>query len=295
MRVFGRPGSLEYLPPEGGGEGRRRPPQRDPCEIEQERRAAVREAAAGLFAERGPVGVTRRHAADAAKVPGAAVERLYGSEAELLGDVLADFAHGLVMAVCVAFDAGEGLGPTGRLEGVVRAWLDYVSAHRAANRTFLLCLPRAGEPVKTQAASKYRTAVDTVVEALRKIAPELDEDPCEGLVEMVRALLSDVWSWPDGARPEGRGAAARRIAGVLTAAAMAEARGSWAGFGPAAGAGEPGNRALDYTEARKRFSGVLDYVLAGGEVTVRRHGKPVGKVVSAVTGNGCGREAGGVG
>ncbi len=266
MRAFGRPGSLDYMSWEYEAERRERPARgeqrRDPGEIELERRAAVRAAAAELFAERGPLGVTRRQAGDAARVPVSAAERLYGSEAELLGDVLADFAHGLVMAVCVAFDRGEDFGPADRLEAVIRAWLDHVAGHRAANRAFLLGLPQAGEPYKAQVTSKYRTALDTVAEALVKVVPEFDV-ASDGLVEMMRALLSDVWCWPDGSGVEGRGAAARRIAGVLTAAATAEARGTWAGFGPAAGMGDVGPRVLDYTQARKRFSGVLDYVALG--------------------------------
>jgi hypothetical protein len=42
-------------------------------------------------------------------------ERLYASDADLLGDVLADFVYGLAPQVHAAFDASKEYGPVARL------------------------------------------------------------------------------------------------------------------------------------------------------------------------------------
>ncbi len=169
---LGAPGSLDYMPQEDGAKPR---PKAKPesWEVMEEKRRRVREAAAVLFADRGPTGVSRRQVADAARMAGAAVERLYLSEADLLGDVLGEFVHGLSLAVCGAFDTGERLGPLGRLEAVVRAWLDYVAARRAANRAFLLGMTHLEERHRGRVLERYRTVVDTVAEALQAAVPEL--------------------------------------------------------------------------------------------------------------------------
>jgi AcrR family transcriptional regulator len=280
MLELGAPGSLDYLP-NGQAAKPSRKAKPDGRAVAEQRRARVREAAAALFADRGPTGVSRRQVADAARMAAAAVERLYASEADLLGDVLVEFVHGLGLAVCRAFDARAELGGPERLETVVRAWLDYVAGQRAANRAFLLGMARLEEPHRVRVIERYATVVETVAEALQGAVPELKEIS-EGLRESIRGLLTDVSDWRAGPGPEARAEAARRISGMLLAAATAEAWGAWMGLGPVRGVRAEGTRGVDYGEARARFSDVLNYVAAGGELVVRRRGRLVAKVV------GCG-------
>jgi AcrR family transcriptional regulator len=272
---LGAPGSLDYMPQEAKPRPKAKP---EAWAVMEEKRRRVREAAAVLFADRGPTGVSRRQVADAARMAGAAVERLYVSEADLLGDVVGEFVHGLSLAVCGAFDAGERLGPLVRLEAVVRAWLDYVAARRAGNRAFLLGMTRLPERHRERVVERYRTVVDTVAEALQGAVPEL-KAVSEGLRETIRGLLTDVSDWRAGPGPEARAEAARRIAGMLLAAGTAEAWGEWVGLGPVRGVRAEGTRVVEYGEARARFSDVLNYVAAGGELVVRRRGRLVAKVV----------------
>ncbi len=269
---LGAPGSLKY--------GQREQPEKpESWAAEQERRAKVLKAAARLFAERG-TGVTRRQASDLAGVNHGATDRWYLSDADLLGDVLADFVYGLAGAVFAAFDAGALIGAAGRLEMVVRAWLDYVAAEPAGHRVFLWCLHGAGEAHREQVRMKFESVMETVSEAVRDVVPELGEIS-EGLARVMRAVLCDPWAWPEGLLPDQRGPVARLIAGMLVAAGTAAAWGDMAGFGPLRGVRESGRRVVDSAAVRTRFSDLLDYVAAGGEVTIRRYGRVVGKVVPA--------------
>ena len=270
---LGSPGSLDFLP---RTEKRVRKP--DSYQVDEARRRRVRDAAAVLFAEHGPRGVSRRQAADAARMHRTWGERLYASDADLLGDVLADFVYGLAPRVHASFDAAAEFGPVGRLEAVVRAWLDYVAEHAAASRAFLLGLPQAETEQRERLTLKYWSVMETVADALRGAVPGL-ETVSEGLKETMRGLLSDAWSWAWECGREARGAMARRIAGMLMVAGGVEARGEWPGLGPIGGIGPMGQRVVACQEARARFSDLIDYVVAGGEMTVLRHGRAVAKVV----------------
>jgi hypothetical protein len=159
----------------------------------------------------------------------------------------------------------------GRLEAVIRAWLDYVAEHAAANRAFLLGLSQTETEQREGLTLKYWSVMETVADALRGAVPGL-ETVSEGLKEAMRSLLSDAWSWPRGRALEERGATARRIAGMLMAAGRAEACGDWAGLGPVEGVGPMGQRVVACEEARARFSDLVDYAVAGGEMTVLRYG-----------------------
>ena len=74
-------------------------PAEDRWEREQEKRTRVREAAARLFAERGPGGVTKWAVLDAAGVHHRDGGRLFGPVEGLLYEVLSEFLHGLGTAV----------------------------------------------------------------------------------------------------------------------------------------------------------------------------------------------------
>ena len=255
---LGSPGSLDFLP-----RGKKRAQKPDSWQVDEARRCQVREAAAVLFAEHGPRGVTRRQAADAGRMHRNWGERLYASDEELLGDVLADFVYGLATRVHAAFDAAAEYGPVGRLEAVIRAWLDYATEHAAANRAFLLGLPQAATERREQLTLKYWSVVETVADALQAAVPGL-EVVSQGLRETMRGLLSDAWSWPRRRGQEERGASARLITGMLLAAGRAEARGAWPGLGPVRGVGAAGHRVVACKEARARFSDLIDFVVHGG-------------------------------
>jgi hypothetical protein len=77
------------------------------------------------------------------------------------------FVDGLAPRVHAAFDASGKFGPVGRLEAVIRAWLDYVAERAAANRAFLLGLPQTETERREGLALKCWSVVETVVDALR--------------------------------------------------------------------------------------------------------------------------------
>ncbi len=74
-------------------------PMPDRWKLEQAKRARVREAAARLFAERGPCGVTKWAVLDTVGVHHREADRLFGPVEGLLYEVLSEFLHGLGTAV----------------------------------------------------------------------------------------------------------------------------------------------------------------------------------------------------
>ena len=271
---FERPDASRWdVPQERDAEPRR--VEAEAWQREREKRERVREAAARLFAEHGPGGVSRRTILDAAGVHYSQSDRLFGSVGAILGEVLSEHVHGLGAAVDAAFAAGEELGEMGRLERVVRAWIEFAAGHEAAHRVLATCLMIL-EPVdRARVGERLNIALGTVGEALRALVG-LEAVP-EGLGRAMRRLLVD--GWADESGPDERREMARRIAGMLACGAVAEGTGLWPGLGPVEGAVR--QEVVESAVVRLRFGEVVAFAASGGEVLVRRYGRVVAKVVGA--------------
>jgi prevent-host-death family protein len=257
------------------GEVRGLPEELTPEQLDSKRR--IRKAVARLGAEYGAAGLVRRRVAAVAGRDRDLVARLYPEDADLLMDVLVEHVWGLNGAVCKAFDA-DHVGPFERLEAVIRAWLDHVAGELAEHRCLLFCVRLLPEAMRQSVMLKYRIVLETVVEALGGVAPGRDL-PVESLLGTARALLSDVGWWPDGLTREERARAARRIAGMLAAAAEAEMAGEWRRGCPTAGVVDGRVYRLEVHVARARFSEVLDALASGAEIVVTRRGKYAARLV----------------
>ena len=275
MVTFVRPDARRWDVPETIPERRPEKPAEDQWEREREKRARVREAAARLLVERGPGGATKRAVLDAAGVHHSEAARLVGSVEALLQEILAEFLHGLGIAVGGAFDRSGERGPLGRLEAVVAAWVEHAARHRAAYRLLTTGLTGLGPADRAHIASKLDSVLEMVGEALRAVMG-LDALP-EGLDRAMRRLLLD--GWADESGPEERTAMARRIAGMLACGVVAEATGLWPGLGPIEGSVR--QEVVESAVVRLRFGEVLAFAASGGEVLVRRYGRVVAKVVAA--------------
>ncbi len=261
-----------------GGEVRGIPRELTPGDREVKRR--TRQAAARLYAEYGAAGISRRRVAAVVGRDRELLARLYPEDADLLLDVLVEHVWALDAAVCRAIDA-PAIGAFERLEAVIRGWLDQAAAEWAEHRCLLFCVRTLPEAMRQSAVLKYRMLLETVMELLGGVVPGLAGrgSAVESLLGTARALLSDVGWWPDGLAREERARAARRIAGMLVAAAEAEVAGEWRRGCPAAGALDERLHLVESHVARARFAGLLDAVAEGAEVVVKRRGKCVARVV----------------
>ncbi len=234
-----------------------------------------------LYAQHGAGAISRRRVAAWRAGTETCLERLYPEAAGLLMGVLGEHVWGLNAAVCEAFDSGAACGPRARLEAVVRAWMERVSAEPDEHRSLLFCAHLLPDELRRQVALKYRGVLETVMEAVCAAVPGLSGRAAavESLLGSARASLSDAGRWREPVSAEEQGRVARRIAGMLIAAGEAEMIGGWEGMGGLAGVGAGGVQVAESHLVRKRFSTVMDMVEAGGEVVVTRRGKRVAKVV----------------
>ncbi len=195
--------------------------------------------------------------------------------------VLGEHVWTLNEAVCAAFDAGAACGPRARLEAVIRAWMERVSAEPDEHRSLLFCAHLLPDDLRKKVPLKYRGVLGTVMEAVCAVVPGLSGQAkaVESLLGTARAVLSDAGRWREPVSVEEQGRMARRIAGMLIAAGEAEMLGGWERMGGLAGVGAAGVQVAESHLVRKRFSTVMDVVEAGGEVVVTRRGKRVAKVV----------------
>ncbi len=239
----------------------------------------IRKQAARLFAEYGIGAVGLYRVAGAVGLSEPTLRHYYASRRDLLVDVLGEHLSGLNETVGTAFDAQPaGLA---KLETVIAAWLDHVAADPHAHRTLLFSAHLLPPEQREAVALKHRICLETAYLALAGAVPALAERPdlTEKLLGTMRALLDDPTTWPEPEPQEDRSRRARRITGMLIAAASAEAEGVWPRIGPT---DAPSSRCrVECSQARARFKELLDAVSAGAEVTITRHGRPAMRLVKA--------------
>ena len=239
----------------------------------------IRKHAARLFAEYGVGAVGLYRVAGAVGVSEPTLRHYYASRRDLLIDVLGEHLSGLNEAVGAAFDARPP-GPT-RLESVITAWLDHVAAEPHAHRALLFSARLLPGEERDEVALKHRICLETAYLALTSAVPALAERPdlTESLLGTMRALLDNPTAWPEPDSPEDRTRRARRVTGMLIAAALAETAGAWPVLGPAEPASVP--RLVECSQARARLKELLDAVSAGADITITRHGRPAVRLVRA--------------
>jgi AcrR family transcriptional regulator len=237
---------------------------------------------ARLFAAIGPaVGMTQIRTE--AKVHNTS-HGAHPTKQDLLADLLTEHLAALGAAVARAEEVAAGLAPEALLERLILAWMDGVAAAPDAHRAFLLCahiLP----PDTQRALDLYRRiAIEQIQSALTAAVPALADHPEASLAlyPLIRLLLSDPYSWPAPPESAERQSAARRLAGMLIAAAEAETLGHWPRLGLTQGPerGRP-PLAVSYNQARVRLREILDGAEAGRDTIITRRGRVIARVVQA--------------
>ncbi len=243
-------------------------------------RQTIREHAAELFAAFGVGAVGLSRVADFAHIGDGALRTHYASRADLLADVLEYHVTGLFDRVCAAFEAASP--GTERLEAVIFAWLDHLAREPHEHRTFLTSAHLLEQEWRTIVLDRVLYLLNTVVEALVEAVPGLADRPeaRPPLLKTAQTLLADpaIWPTPPGAQERRRDA--RRLTGLLLAAARAELAGVWPALGPTQ-APLMSPRTVDSGQARSRFKELLGDVQAGQEVIITRYGRPAAKLIAA--------------
>ncbi|HET6182860.1 MAG TPA: type II toxin-antitoxin system prevent-host-death family antitoxin [Acetobacteraceae bacterium] len=245
-------------------------------------RDRMRAAAARLLAVHGPE-VTLTRIRVEAKVHSTAAGT-YTTLHHLMADLFSQHFAALGAAVAKAEDDQPGLAPEALLERLILAWLEGVAAAPETHRAYLLCAHALAEEHRRSIELRRRIAIEQMHAALAAAVPELAARPeaPDLFFPLFRLLLSDFHAWPASEASEAPAARARRIAGMLIAAAEAEARGNWLRLGPPGGLA-PGRApaSVSANRARARFAVVLGAAAAGHEVLITRHNRPAARVVAA--------------
>ena len=193
----------------------------------------IRKEAARLFAEYGVGAVGLHRVAGAVGLSERALRQYHANRRDLLVDVLGEHLSALNEAAGAAFDAR----PPGltRLEAAVAAWLDHVAAEPHAHRALLFSAHLLPPEQREAVSLKHRICLETAHLALTGAVPALAARPdlTEPLLGTTRALLDDPATWPEPEPLEDRTRRARRVTGMLIAAATAETQGVWPALGPA--------------------------------------------------------------
>jgi len=251
-----------------------------------ERRQEICRAGAALFAAESADAATLSRLALAGGVHPTTLVRIYPSVEAVLQAVLDAFITDLNTEVGAAHDAAHAPdadpAPERRLEAVVAGFIEAVTRNEDAHRSFLVCVHRLEERERNSLLLRYQVILESIRDLLAAIVPALAENAVAGetLLGTIRALLSDPWRWRSPQGPEERRAEARRVAGLLLAAATAETTGVWPALGTIAG-NRTGLKSLTIgvRSARARFSEMLKAAEFGMDITLTRHGKRVARMV----------------
>lgn len=252
-----------------------------------ERKQRVCAAAARLFAHDGFEAATASRLNAAAKLTPSGFANLFASREEVLADLLTTHVLELMQEVGAAHDAARAgdaaASPARGLEMLLRAFLDAVAQRPDAHRAFLFCVHRLPEAPRSSVLLRFQIVLEWMRDELVAAVPALAADSVaqQTLLETIRALLSDPWRWPSPVGPEQRQRDARRIAGMLLAAARAETEGYWPLLGGTSGApARPPIVAVDIRAARARFGELLRATEHGADITILRRTRPVARLVS---------------
>lgn len=261
------------------------PVPKQPARVpEAERAEHIRRVGAALFAAEGVDAISLARLGSAAGAYAQVITRHYASPHAVLEDVLRCFLNELANAVGAAHDAAHApdakAAPARRLELVVRAFVESVALHRDEHRALQFCVHRLAEEPRGAVLLRYQVILETIRELLESAVPALagHDDARATMLEVIRAQLSDPWSWRSPKGPAERAADACRITAILLATATAETEGVWPALGKTKGAGV-GTLTLDVRTVRAHLSEVLKSAEHGIDITITRHGHRVARVV----------------
>jgi AcrR family transcriptional regulator len=157
-----------------------------------ERRAAIEEAAARLFAERGSTATTLDDIAAAAGITKPMIYRHFESKQELELALLAKHRDQLAQAALAEYDAQGPL--EARLPAMIDAWFAYVERHPHGAR--MLLRDAAGDPEIEGFQQELRAmqrAADIAL--IKEHDASIAESQLEPLAEVIRSSLTGLGLW----------------------------------------------------------------------------------------------------
>nr|WP_047167115.1 TetR/AcrR family transcriptional regulator [Sphingomonas sp. Y57] len=167
----------------------------------EERREAIVEKAAELFAERGFLGASVSDIAKACKTSKSLLYHYYPSKEDVLYAVMASHIDGLVDSVETA--VAEPGGSRDRLRRLLRLFMaDYVGA-ASRQKVLLNELDNLPQDRRSAIIAKQRRIVDTVQALLVEIDPALAKDKGEARARtmLLFGMINWTGNWYDPAGP----------------------------------------------------------------------------------------------
>jgi AcrR family transcriptional regulator len=166
-----------------------------------QRRAAIAETAARLFAERGYHGVAIPQIMQACGLTGGMLYHYFGSKEDLLHEVMA--AHVCALEAAAQEVAAGGGAPADRLRRLTHAFLGLYAHAQAPQQVLLNDLDRLPPERRAEVVAGERrliAAVQALIEALR---PELKPRPAEAraLTMLYFGLINWTHTWFDPTGP----------------------------------------------------------------------------------------------
>ena len=184
--------------------------------LPSERRGAIEEAAARLFAERGSTATTLDDIAAAAGITKPMIYRHFESKQELQLALLAKHRDQLAQAALAEYDAKEPL--EARLPAMTDAWFAYLERHPHGAR--MLLRDAVGDPdieAFQQELRGMQRAADIAL--IKEHDPSIAESQLEPLAEVIRSSLTGLGLWwlerPDVPRSAPVEAMLRVLQGLL--------------------------------------------------------------------------------
>ena len=157
------------------------------------KRIAIRDAAAGLFAEHGFDGSSMADLAQSCGMTKAGLYHYYASKEEVLFDILNEHLGRVAQIVCDVAAAGRGRPPADRLEAIVTSLLAAYAHADAKHKVQLNELWRLPPEQREVIKALEREVVRVVAETLGQINPRLAAQA--GLLKPVTMSLFGVLNW----------------------------------------------------------------------------------------------------
>lgn len=192
---------------------------RSPRQNPRDKRPMICALAAGMFAERGVLGVSGRMIARASRTPVATINDHFGKREDLLAGIIAEHLFRLNQRVCSACDATAGAAPESRLLAMLLALLDSIAAEPSRHFLAMHAIGGLGDRERKPAETRLRVMLEAFAEPLQEVNPSLTTLQAVMLAGSVVGGVGDALAWAESDSATDHAGLAMRLVAALVAGA----------------------------------------------------------------------------
>ncbi|MFD1613044.1 TetR/AcrR family transcriptional regulator [Sphingomonas tabacisoli] len=169
----------------------------------EQRREAIVEEAAQLFAARGFMGASVADLAEACKTSKSLIYHYYPSKEDILYAVMASHIDQLVQDVSEV--SAEGGDAKAQLRAIVHRFMQHYVGAASRQKVLLNELDSLPADKRAEIVTRQRAIIDTVTRLLCEISPDLASDPARARVQtmLLFGMINWTHTWYDPAGPVG--------------------------------------------------------------------------------------------